>query len=404
MLIPFFLSLRQLWTFLTETTTPTANLTMAYEHLFDKQYGEPTSVEEEEERQPSIPHVAIFLNAYITVGNLSLQIVNEQFEQIGKSYAAQHNVTVHVTAVGNDIKQIENICQNVSAIDGVICSNATPYHNGGELHTLSSLYDYCQRTTAPNQTRVVYIHNKGSFHPSPRNDRWRRAMTDAVTTEMCLNPPDPRCDACGLTFASPPRMFTILFPGNFFAASCEYVNQLLHPFKYQERMSTVVNYARYKMKFHFAGTKGAANWITGSGRYTPEHWIGSHPNFRPCDVSVPRDYWHWMDNDHSYDDLVWSMIPRNESDRVCAEAMGNPDLRLRTYQYLPGILWRQKFLYNQTPPLETSWMYDWFPDGHFFRDNIVQHGVGFIDKILEPSFDRNATWNGSEAANRSQSC
>ena len=160
-------------------------------------------------------------------------------EQIGKSYAANNNVTVHITAVGEGPKQIENVCKSVRAVDGVVCLNSTPVQNGGELDTLASLYTYCQKAEAPSNTRVVYIHNKGSFHSNPRNDRWRRAMTDAVTSRMCLDPPNSRCNACGLTFEA-----TLLFPANFFAASCAYILQLLHPLEYQKRMSTVVNYAR----------------------------------------------------------------------------------------------------------------------------------------------------------------
>ena len=42
--------------------------------------------------------------------------------------------------------------------------------------------------------------------------------------------------------------------------------------------------------FEFFGKHGDKGWSLGAGRYTPKHWIGSHPNMKPCDVSVIEQY------------------------------------------------------------------------------------------------------------------
>eukprot|EP00401_Gymnodinium_catenatum_P000726 CAMPEP_0117472766 /NCGR_PEP_ID=MMETSP0784-20121206/8421_1 /TAXON_ID=39447 /ORGANISM="" /LENGTH=373 /DNA_ID=CAMNT_0005266937 /DNA_START=121 /DNA_END=1242 /DNA_ORIENTATION=+ len=348
------------------------------------------------------PTVAIFLSAYMPKttphrsAKQALNIVKEQLQQVRISYAASRNATLYIKVVGRDTEKNQNMCKRVHDVGGMICVDLPHVEGGGELHTLSDLHDYCGRAPAVSNMRVVYMHNKGSHHPCTSNVRWRRAMTDAVTTEMCLKPPNRTCNACGLLFDTPPHLFTILFPGNFFAASCEYVKQLLHPMVFAEKTSALARVARSrKSRFHFANNS-AKLWVMGTGRYAAEHWIGSHPDIQPCDVSVEREVRYWANHDHVQEEFQWSMFPRspfNVPDKglLPADVKDNPDLRLRTYQYLPGLLWRQQSLYKKIPSIETSWHYGLFRDGAFYKDGLARHGAKFIDMVLEPSFDRNGS-------------
>jgi hypothetical protein len=115
-------------------------------------------------------------------------------------------------------------------------------------------------------------------------------------------------------------------------------------------------------RFHF-GPKDTQGWVMGSGRYTPEHWIGSHPFIKPCDLSVEEKYWYWEDHEHSPDEFKWSMYPRIKDEPTVSNAtlLIDPDIRLRSYVFLAGLLYRHIHLYNATPP-ESSWMYNALPE------------------------------------------
>lgn len=218
-------------------------------------------------------------------------------------------------------------------------------------------------------------------------------MTSAVASEGCLNPPNSSCNACGLQFAAPPRMFTLLFPGNFFAASCQYIKRLLPPKLYETRHGEVVNEALKLSKFglfHFPGKKP---WSLGTARYTPEHWIGSHPSVQPCDLSIPEDYWYWESHAVSpKDDFHWSMFPRRAYNASHEFELGpnyieDHDIRLRNYNLLPGLLFLWRNLYNATPPM-TSWIWSWLPDGALWQEAIAAYGPKAVDTVTGGSFNR----------------
>lgn len=350
---------------------------------------------------PSKPQIAVFINAFIPPKNenkprvsteKSLQIVEEQVRRIHDSYAGSQNATVYIVTVGRNVvvnSTVEKLCSKAS--EGKLKCIHPPHGGRGELDTLQHLHTYCQN--APDTTRVAYIHNKGSFHPSPKNNRWRRAMTSAVVSDGCLNPPNSSCNACGLQFAAPPRMFTLLFPGNFFAASCQYIKRLLPPKLYETRHGEAVNEALTLSKFglfHFPGKKP---WSLGTARYTPEHWIGSHPSVQPCDLSIPEDYWYWESHVVSpKDDFHWSMFPRRPYNASHEFELGpiyieDHDIRLRNYNLLPGLLFLWRNLYNATPPT-TSWIWSWLPDGALWQEAIAAYGPKAVDTVTGGAFNR----------------
>ena len=74
-------------------------------------------------------------------------------------------------------------------------NNAThiQHDNGGnEVVTLKLLWKYCQEK--PSE-KVVYLHNKGSFHPSKENDLLRKWLTRAALSEECASMP-LSCNVC----------------------------------------------------------------------------------------------------------------------------------------------------------------------------------------------------------------
>ena len=158
---------------------------------------------------------------------VSLGILREQVQQIAhslRSYSSsfgQHSSTVrailHVVTVENPVfknntKLLDNTCSAASNRT-VLCLNELHVDEGGEIDTLSVLYEHCHSSTTPEDARVTYMHNKGSFHPTPANSNWRPALTAAVVNNHCLEPPDDTCNLCGLTFAAPPLIFTVMMPG-----------------------------------------------------------------------------------------------------------------------------------------------------------------------------------------------
>ena len=388
---------------------------------------DPKHAAEQVERIKEKRPLHVFMNAYFPSKPIpgkypvskwiSLGILRDQVGQIAHSlgsrtgtseqphpilHAIVHVVTVENDVFRNDTKLLHDTCHQAS--NGTVqCVSALHVDKGGEADTLSVLYEHCRSSTAED-TRVAYMHNKGSFHPTPANSNWRPALTAAVVSKECVEPPDHTCNLCGLTFAAPPTMFTVLMPGNFFTASCKYVNQLLHPQnEFSTHQETLIRKAPRKMTnggrllFNFYGNKP---WTVGKERYAAEHWIGGNPGVIPCDMSESPDYWFWEQNEYkSDDDFRWSMAPRYKTYNATFHYnhnprhipfRHNPDFRLRDFGLLGGLLYRWLFLYNTTPPA-SSWVWDAMPDGLYWKDALATYGREVVDVITSPDFDRNAS-------------
>jgi hypothetical protein len=165
------------------------------------------------------PPFAIFYNVYISKDSdkeeleRSLAIVDDQMEQVGASYAASHKnkpVNVFFNTVGKrgvlDNAYMALVCSDRSNIR---CIHMDHYDEGYEEVTLQRVYDYCQTHQEPGQ-KIVYMHNKGSYHSNGENHWWRRHMTMAVTDEKCLNPANNTCNTCGLVFFG---VWAMMYPG-----------------------------------------------------------------------------------------------------------------------------------------------------------------------------------------------
>jgi hypothetical protein len=182
---------------------------------------EPVRVDWETISSSQPPPHAIFYNVFIPLDQgeegvkKALEIVKEQMDFIGSSYAASYGggkpVTVFYKTIGKhgalNATYMHHVCTERNTF---VCQHMQHHHEGFEELTLQRLYEYCQNDGG-SDSRVVYMHNKGSFHSREgQNRRWRNHMMMAVTSELCLKPPDDSCNVCGLMFYD---VWALMFPG-----------------------------------------------------------------------------------------------------------------------------------------------------------------------------------------------
>ena len=110
----------------------------------------------------------------------------------------------------------------------------------------------------------------------PRCVALRKFLTRGALSEECSNMPS-FCNFCSSRMSPLPHAHT---SGNMWAARCEYVRKLMHPIQFEAKMAIL--YPGY-----------VNNSCIGTGRYSAEHWIHSHPSARPCDLSNDRFTWNY---------------------------------------------------------------------------------------------------------------
>jgi hypothetical protein len=189
---------------------------------------------------------------------------------------------------------------------------------------------------------------------------------------------------------------------------CSYINQLLPPVQYEQKLRQLAITAKQKYNFtsHIYNPmqmNGDDFW--GRGRYAAEHWIGSHPDMRPCDLSRTSDVAFWWNGDKLLKSAIntsekdeevvpslldFQMAPRQTSllghswihVRKLAsirEALESKELRIKDYVLLAGSIHRWLGLYNATPA-PSSWVWSFFPDGNEWLDALAKWGN---DRVLE---------------------
>jgi hypothetical protein len=266
------------------------------------QNGSPTTKADSAEseiprRQATVP---IFYNIFIPDDTLAgganthraHRIVAEQLRQVAQSYAggyydpADHtrhatnasvlpSVHLYYTTIGPKNWLTERRMRIATSFCGklphFVCKQLAHLTNGSESYTLDQMRQYC--VAHPND-RVIYLHTKGSYHPNTLNDAWRRALTLGATARECIEPPDDRCNVCGVLFYT---QFTTFVPGNMFTAKCEYVSRLLSPLsdfpaKHEEAISeALLLRARRQLTSRLLEDRPD---LYGLDRYNAEHWIG----------------------------------------------------------------------------------------------------------------------------------
>ena len=219
---------------------------------------------------------------------------------------------------------------------------------GTEMGTLKLLWDYCQKEDLPHGEIVVYLHNKGSFHPSKENDLMRKWLTRAALSKECSSMPSS-CNVCSYRMSPIPHPHT---SGNMWAAKCEYIKQLIDPTEFGVKMDQLYNNGVRQKKSE--GQEAAI----GTGRFAAEHWVHSHPKVQPCDLSTSDYAWDY-DGFPAVDTFNLEVAPRYDWNKLSKAVVSRHDPRFgfdhRVAEY--------KFLYNETPPV--SW-FGWA----FYRNDV----------------------------------
>ena len=268
------------------------------------------------------------------------------------------------------------------------CHHMKHYDNAFEEVTLQRMYEFClsHPDNNNNNLRVSYIHTKGSYHDHAdrRNEYWRQHGTLAAVDEQCVDPPEKTCNLCGLQFWT---QWTPFIPGNFFTTSCSYVKELVSPVEFKTRMDEITKDVLFmKLQGLFE-----INLFTeredrfGVGRYAAEHWIGSHPRLKPCDLSRHNDFAYWITSSHSSKEFSFGLAPRYQESPVKDEYVQvhdpndstkmitrlelvsrNVKLRIQEFFFLAGRLYKYYRLYGEYPP-DDSWVWFFFPDGEHWK-------------------------------------
>jgi hypothetical protein len=187
------------------------------------------------------------------------------------------------------------------------------------------------------------------------------------------------------------------FPGNMWTATCDYVRKLSPPLKFEAQMSEVrkqalllPNRESNSSGFTF-GMFSPSDTCWGTGRFSYEQWISSHPDIRPCDLSENGNAYAWVLPGHRNQTQSWSLAPRYSIDSVKFRPLNRPlrlavlndrFLRATNYYLLAGQLFRWSLLYNQVPS-PSSWAWNWFPDGWWWRRLYEKLGSGSIQAALQ---------------------
>lgn len=184
-------------------------------------------------------------------------IVDEQFDHINPKL---HDANISITSIGH---QLSSIPTN---------SFINAHHDeGGEDLTLHTLWEYCKHNNHPN-VKVVYLHSKGSYHPTESNHKLRNFVTRGALSQECANLPN-NCNVCSSRMSPLPHPHT---SGNMWLARCDYIAQLIDPLALKE--------GKLPEKF------GEDNPCKGRGRYLGEHWVHSHPSVKPCDLYPGKEF------------------------------------------------------------------------------------------------------------------
>jgi len=333
--------------------------------------------------QRVIPRFLVFYHSYIPPQNttFALSIVDEQIQQLQK-YDVQR--VVHVSLGSN-----HTVCHRFAD-----CRHEH-YDQGTELHTLSLLWNHCQNHT--NDT-VVYIHSKGSFHPKQSNQYWRYYLTEAALACPFLE----ECNVCGLQWYV---TWTQFVPGNMWKAQCRYISRLMNPWDFSVRMQSVaqdllVDQLRGRLTTDTL-TMGARKDFFGLQRYAAEHWMGSHPTVKGCDMdadaTIPDEVREKCVPDNSCSLRRWwvagqsldaaaAVGPRRHGAPVHdTNASRHPEYNAVTDYYgLRGQLQKWYGLYQEAPP-DDSWVWQWYPHGMQWKSLVQKHGVmGAIDRMVPP--------------------
>jgi len=307
-------------------------------------------------------NLAIFYNVYLPLDEDNIRrkeimdnIFTSQIGILGESYSVQSekNKTKTVKLFYNTIgfpldhTWLKQTCAPFSNLQPVHLKH---YETGMEDVTLDALQEYCKENPTHH---AIYVHPKGSFHPSKKQNNWRNEGTRAAASEDCdKRMHEGKCNACGARY----EWMTPHFAGNLWRADCAYIQELRPASEiashFQKAYETAI---APPMNMTFVVALGNQGNL-GLNRFGAELWLGSHPHFWPCPTGkfgIGRP--------------GWSKLKSNTAANAAA--------RRTEFFLLPGLLWKFATIYNDTTfPPEDSWIWENYPDGLEYRDAVQSLG------------------------------
>lgn len=292
----------------------------------------------------------VFYHIFNQDQHITQFIVDEQLSVLRQSHSAINRINVSYITVGHTMEL--SGCRQ--------CRHLAHYEQGSEMLTLQHLFEHCRANLSK---QVVYMHTKGSFHPTYPNTRLRHFLTKAIFSKECMVMPQT-CNVCSSRFSSLPHPHV---PGNMWLATCEYISQLLPPSTFEAAMSAMVRKSRA------APVPSRRPMEIGMHRYSAEHWLCSHPNVSPCDLyegpykygyaSIPDDGWH----------PNLQLAPRFPLDKYMIHRLGYTKetiLYWRLYEWL----WH----YSKVPPASSFW---WAHYALGVRRSPRSNGSAVVDSV-----------------------
>ena len=345
--------------------------------------------------EPSNSNWTIFYHIYVPAKSHknALRIVREQLGQIKQAMQQRSTASttfLYYTTIGDLLPGIKaakfDACQGTPNLE---CRHVQHLAEGSEAVTLQTIYNFCQ-STHPNHI-VTYLHSKGSFHQHQVNERWRKHLTNAAVHKDCRDAVrNQQCNVCGLHFYT---QWTKFFPGNMWTAQCGYIQQLWPPKDFAEHQEEAIAHLLWLRHRGVLTSRLFEDRLDRFGleRYSTEHWIGSHPNIKPCDMA-PSPLHDWLKGIATEAHYAWALGPRqvdppadNPPATVLELLQSNHSARRSELFYLPGRLRLWHLLY-QTTPEPDSWIWSWFPDGSYWKGHLDEtslFGSKSEDSIFE---------------------
>jgi hypothetical protein len=287
--------------------------------------------------------LAIFYNIFTAPGNstLTLGIVKEQLTTWRASNVT--NATLYYNLLGEKI--------HIPCKSNEKCSLLEHTENGDEIGTLQELHEYCKNNP---QDAVIYIHNKGSFHPNEENTLMRRVLTKAVFLDACtgLKRDDNSCNVCSARFSPIPHWHS---PGNMWVAQCDYIRNLIAPKLFPTHVDKAVEEAKRRWEWKVSHPSSL-----GQGRFASEHWVHTHPNVNPCEL-YSSDHWVWGYTCTLRLD-VNGKFERARAPRFPISTYYRPYKQFKQLPMWISLLYRLfelRMLYNETPTAD-SWVWDFY--------------------------------------------
>ena len=329
-----------------------------------------------------------------------------QYNIVSRNYEPKRKLLLYYSIAGGDDKLADFVTKECEAAKSknVECRKLAQFESHtARGETLHQLHNFC--AAKPSQ-RVTYLTNQlpshyGSQWPEVRKQQKIRAHTTAVTSQMCLKSRD-NCNVCGMEFYPLPYNH---FVGNMFTASCDYVKDLIPPAQFESRMNEIASDALVSQLGNIFTSELVhfTPQTLGMDQYSVEHWIGSHPDFQPCDVAPVSRSWFplqcggsYYEADYGHSnvyDFQWSLAPRRGSapngqiDCMTEKQLASKDdVLFREYSYLAGSLSRWYKLYSKAPSAD-SWVWQWFPKGDAWFHGVQSHGSKVVQELTKPFAD-----------------